>query len=72
MTAGWIVINVALALVLSALVAGVAVLVPHRLHRHAMRHDPAYARYHVALVATATRAESQRRTASRQRHPQAA
>jgi hypothetical protein len=68
MTTGWIVINIALALVVTALVAGVAVLVPHRLHRHAVRHDAAYARYHGAVAAGATRAESQRRTASRQRH----
>jgi hypothetical protein len=74
MTTGWIVINIAMALVVDALVAGVAVLVPHRLHRHAMRHDAAYARYHgaVASAAGATRADSQRRTPSRQRHPQAA
>lgn len=72
MTTGWIVVNIALALVVTALVAGVAVLVPHRLHRHAMRHDAAYARYHGAVAAGATRAEPQRRTTSRQRHPQAA
>ena len=74
MTTGWIVINIALALVVSAAVAGVAVLVPHRLHRHAMRHDAAYAHYHGAIAAGAgaTRAESQRRTPSRQRRPQTA
>lgn len=74
MTTGWIVINIAMALAVGALVAGVAVLVPHRLHRHAMRHDAAYARYHGAFAAAAgaTRAESRRPTQSRQRHPQAA
>ena len=72
MTTGWIVVNIALALMVSAVVAGVAVLVPHRLHRNAMRHDPAYARYRGALVADATRAEAPRRAASRQRHTQAA
>lgn len=78
MTTGWMVINIALAVVISTVVASVAVLVPHRLHRHAMRHDAAYAQHHtrsrgaVASAAGATPAGNQRRTPSRQRHPQAA
>jgi hypothetical protein len=72
MTTGWLVINIALALTVSAVVAGVAVLVPHRLHRHAMRHDPAYARYHGAWVALAARPVGDRRDTSRHRHRQAA
>jgi hypothetical protein len=78
MTTGWIVINTALALVVGTVVAGIAVLVPHRLHRQAMRHDASYAQYHaryhgaIASAAGATRADNQRRTPSRQRHPQAA
>jgi hypothetical protein len=71
MTTGWIVINIALAIAVSATAAGVAVLVPHRLHRHALRHDPAYARYHCAPLALAT-PQSQRRDNTRQRHSQAA
>jgi hypothetical protein len=72
MTSGWLVINIALALTVSALVAGVAVLVPHRLHRHAMRHDAAYARYHGASVALVARPVSEQRDTGRHRHRQAA
>ncbi len=36
MTTGWIIVNIALALMVSALVAGVSVLVPHQLHRRAL------------------------------------
>lgn len=72
MTTGWVVINIALAIAVTALVAGVAVLVPHRLHRHAMRHDPVYARYHGAWVTLAERPVSQPRDTSRQRQRQAA
>jgi hypothetical protein len=71
MTTGWIVINIVLAIAVSAVVAGVAVIVPHRLHRHAMRHDPAYAQYHRAPLARAT-SHSQRRDDTRQRHRQVA
>jgi hypothetical protein len=72
MTTGWIVINIALAITVSAVVAGVAVLVPHRLHRHALRHDPVYARYHGTWVTLAERPVSQARDTSRQRQRQAA
>jgi hypothetical protein len=72
MTSGWLVINIALAITVSAVVAGVAVLVPHRLHRHALRHDAVYARYHGAWVTLADRPVSERRETSRQRHRQAA
>ena len=53
MTSGWILINIALAAAVTAIVAGAAILVPHRLHRHATRHDAAYARYHDALATPA-------------------
>jgi hypothetical protein len=72
MTTGWLIINIALAITVSAVVAGVAVLVPHRLHRHAMRHDPVYAHYHGAWVALAERPVSERRDTTQQRHRQAA
>jgi hypothetical protein len=72
MTSGWILINIALAVAATAIVAGAAILVPHRLHRHAMRHDAAYARYHDALVAPAARPAAQRRAPSSQRRVHAA
>jgi hypothetical protein len=71
MTSGWLLVNIVLAIAVSAIVAGVAVLVPHRLHRHALRHDVVYARYHGAWVALADRPVSERET-SRQRHRQTA
>jgi hypothetical protein len=71
MTTGWIVINVALAVTVSAVVAGIAVLVPHRLHRHALRHDARYARLHAEPAVRAMRAAPHRR-ASTQRDSQAA
>lgn len=40
MTTGWIIVNIALAVAVSALVASVSILVPHRLHRHAIAHAP--------------------------------
>ena len=72
MTSAWIIINIALAVAATAIVAGAAILVPHRLHRHAMRYDAAYARYHDALARPAARPVGQRRAASRQRRAQAA
>lgn len=72
MTSGWLLVNIVLAVTVSAVVAGVAVLVPHGLHRHAMRHDPAYARYHGAWIPLAARPLSEERDTSRQRHRQAA
>lgn len=72
MTTGWLVINIALAITVSAVVAGVAVLVPHRLHRHAIRHDPVYAHYRGAWVTLAERPVSEPRDTSRQRPRQAA
>jgi hypothetical protein len=72
MTSGWILINIALAAAVTAVVAGAAILVPHRLHRHAMRHDAAYARYHDPLATPAARPVAQRRAASQQRRVQAA
>jgi hypothetical protein len=78
MTTGWIAINVVLAVTVSALVAGLAVLVPHRLHRHAMRNDARYARLHaepaVRLSEPATRAprNAPQRRSSTQRDTQAA
>jgi hypothetical protein len=72
MTSASILMNIALAVVVSAIVAGAAILVPHRLHRHAMRHDAAYARYHDAQATPAARPEAPRRAASQQRRAQAA
>ncbi|HEX4755751.1 MAG TPA: hypothetical protein VH661_08360 [Candidatus Dormibacteraeota bacterium] len=76
MTTGWIIINIALALAASAILAGITVLVPHRLHRHAMSHDRDdalyHARYHGATVAPAGRPAPQRRETSPQRRPQTA
>lgn len=72
MTSGWILINIALAAAVTALVAGAAILVPHRLHRHAMRHDAAYARYHNAIATPAARPAAQRRATGQQRRAQAA
>jgi hypothetical protein len=57
MTTGWIIVNIVLAVLVSALVAGVSILVPHRLHRHAITHAP-------RNVALATRAATQRRSDS--------
>jgi len=71
MSSGWIVINVVLAVAVSALVAGVAVLVPHRLHRHALRHDARYARRHAEPAVRAMQAAPHRR-ASTYRDSQAA
>ncbi|MEO8899815.1 MAG: hypothetical protein ABI352_05545 [Candidatus Dormibacter sp.] len=63
MTAGWVVINIVMAVVVTAIVGGTAMLVPHLLHRQAMRNDRAYARYHNALNVHAVRdAAPQRRT----------
>jgi len=61
MTTGWIIINAALAVAVSALVAGVAVLVPRRLHRHAMRHDARYARRHAEPAMRAVQVAPHRR-----------
>lgn len=72
MASGWIVINLALAITVGAVVAGVAVLVPHRLHRHATHHDPTYARYHGAWIPLAARPMSERRDTTQHRHRQAA
>ena len=36
MTLGWIVVNIIMSVVLTALVAGVSILVPLRLHRQAL------------------------------------
>jgi hypothetical protein len=72
MTTASILINIALAVAVSAIVAGAAILVPHRLHRHAMRHDARYARYHNALATPAARPVAPRRAASDQRRAQAA
>ena len=77
MTTGWIVINVVLAIAVSAFVAGIAVLVPHRLHRHAMRNDARYAQLHaepaVRMTEPAMRAtRPARHRQSTQRDTQAA
>jgi hypothetical protein len=40
MTTGWIVINLVLSVLVTALVAGVSVLVPHMLHRRATAPAP--------------------------------
>jgi hypothetical protein len=72
MTTGWIVINIALMVVVSAIVAGTAVLVPHLLHRHAMHHDEAYARRHQALNFAAVRTAPQQRRAATERYDRAA
>jgi hypothetical protein len=65
MTTGWIVINIVMAVVVTAIVGGTAMLVPHLLHRHAMRDDRAYARYHNAPnVHAVPDAAPQRRTAA--------
>jgi len=72
MTAGWIVINIALMVVVSTIVAGTAVLVPHMLHRHAMHHDYAYARRHHELNVGVVRGAPQQRRAGTERHRQAA
>jgi hypothetical protein len=71
MTTGWIVVNVVLAVAVSALVAGVAMLVPRRLHRHALRHDARYAECHAEPAVRAVQAAPHRR-ASTQRDAQAA
>jgi hypothetical protein len=71
MTSGWLLANIALAVTVGAVAAGVAVLVPHRLHRHAMRHDPTYARYHGAWIPLAARPMSEGRDTTPQRHRQA-
>jgi hypothetical protein len=71
MTSGWIVINAVLAVAVSAIVAGIAVLVPHRLHRHALRHDARYAQRHAEPAVRAMQATPHRR-ASTQRNSQAA
>jgi phage-related protein len=39
MTTGWLIVNIALIAVVAALVTSVSVLVPHRLHRRAIKHD---------------------------------
>ena len=57
MTTGWIIVNIVLAVLVSALVAGVSILIPHRLHRHAIAHSP-------RNVALATRAGAHRRAGS--------
>jgi hypothetical protein len=72
MTAGWIVINIALMVVVSTIVAGTAVLVPHLLHRHAMHHDYAYARRHHELNVGVVRAAPQQRRVETERNRQAA
>lgn len=72
MTTGWLVINIVLAITVGTIVAGVAVLVPLWLHRHAMRHDQVYAHYRGVWVRLAERPVSQPRDTSRQRHRQAA
>ena len=71
MTTGWIVINIVLAVAVSALVAGVAVFVPHQLHRHALRHDARYAQRHAEPAVRAVQAAPHRR-ASTHRDSQAA
>jgi hypothetical protein len=72
MTSGWLLANIVLAITVSAVVAGVAVLVPHRLHRHATRHDPTYARYQGAWVPLSARPRSEGNDTTRQRHRPAA
>jgi hypothetical protein len=39
MTLGWIVVNIIISVAVTALVAGVSILVPLKLHRHALAQD---------------------------------
>jgi hypothetical protein len=59
MTTGWIIVNIALALGVTALVAGVAVLVPFHLDRRAIARD-----LHIVELAAVGAAQSQERQAA--------